>query len=387
MPAEKSAIRYKEGKQSLFESTYTAARFNIVLSTFLGLGLLYNQVPLNIILTWLSAIYALSVVRMLHCSYVLKNEIYDDFHLGLFVILTGLLGFTWSAIYFASIEFVTKGELYLILVVCAGMVSGATATLGVYLPAFMAYALSMFLPVIIYNYSLWDVNGAIFATICLCFILGVTAVAKSHRKLLKNLFFLTEQNKILLEKFELLSITDPLTGLFNRRHFNEVLNTEYSKRKREQDSMALILIDIDNFKLINDNFGHPFGDLFLEYLAKYLRYHAKRNNDLIFRLGGDEFALLLLNTTEKTAKGICNRINGEFLKEPIFEYQPKDELHEKIMKQISLSIGMLYIPADSAITIDEINEKADHLLYQSKNDGKNQFNFSNCIDDENGLPV
>jgi hypothetical protein len=96
-------------------------------------------------------------------------------------------------------------------------------------------------------------------------------------------------------KLEEVSIRDPLTRLYNRRKFEEFLRYEFSRSSRHQHSFCLIIIDLDNFKAINDTYGHPVGDIVLEQFADILRKHS-RKSDLVARLGGDEFALILPET-------------------------------------------------------------------------------------------
>ena len=131
--------------------------------------------------------------------------------------------------------------------------------------------MSLFIPIIFYNYYYWEFNHVILASIFVFFLIGVSIIAKSNQVVLKKLFFLTDQNKALIDKLEALSITDSLTGLYNRRHFMEVLQEEHNRSKRNKQSFVLVSIDIDNFKVINDNLGHPIGDKFLLYVADYLK--------------------------------------------------------------------------------------------------------------------
>jgi diguanylate cyclase (GGDEF)-like protein len=382
MEENRSAIQYKEGQISLFDSSYRAIPFNIVLAIFLAISLLYNKLPGIITFSWLSALIIISAIRMIHCKLVIDKNLLENsanFNLKLLMVLNGLAGLIWASIYFAALGHTDKLQLYLIVLVCGGMAAGSTASLGIYLPAFFVYILAIFLPIIIYNYSLWDVNDAIFASMFVWFLMALTIIARSHQKLFANTFFLTAQNKELVCKYEMLSITDALTDLYNRRHFNKIFLDEYNRAKRNKQPFALVTIDIDNFKLVNDNLGHPFGDQFLIYFADYLKFYFKRANDIIFRVGGDEFAALLINVSEKSAQTICEQIRGEFLKNPGFEYKPRDNLHQTVLGQVSLSIGITYVPYEASATIEQIIAIADMTLYQSKHGGKNQISYLKCM--------
>ncbi len=381
MTEDKPAIKYLEGQKVLFESSFKAIPFNIVMASILAGSLYYNDLPLRTTVIWLSAIFIISIGRMLYCRFVLskgEGEYATPLNLNIFLFLTLIMGLTWSTIYFASLHAVEKPELYLILLVCGGMAAGSTASMGVYMPAFYTYVLSIFCPIILYNYSLLDVNAAFFATMFVFFLIAITIIAKSHQKLFANIFFLTEQNKALKEKFEQLSITDSLTGLYNRRYFLKTIHDEYNRARRNKHSLSIISLDVDNFKLINDNLGHPFGDEFLKYLSFYLKHHLKRANDIIFRIGGDEFIAILINTSEESTKEICNKIKECFLKSPIFNYNPQDSIRESVLAEVTLSMGVLYVPFDATADIDSIIAMVDQLLYQSKHQGKNVISYRSC---------
>lgn len=378
----KPAIEYKEGQTLLFDGSYRAIPFNITMATLLAIYLSYNGGPNSLILVWLVGMVIISSIRMIHCKLVIKKQLLDTSYnvsLKLFLILTMITGFVWAWIYFISIPYVDAQQQYVVLLVFGGMSAGATTSLAVYSTAFFVYIMSIFVPVILYNYSTWEFNPAILATMFAFFLLAITIIAKSQQRLLTKIFFLTEENKALMNKFEMLSITDALTGLYNRRHFTKAMQEEHNRAKRNQQSLVLVSIDIDNFKLINDNFGHPFGDKFLIYVAYYLKHYLRRANDIVFRLGGDEFSALLINTTEESAKDICEQIRSQFIKNPVFDYEPQDSEHKIILDKISLSMGVVYVPHDSNATIEEVLDKVDKLLYQAKHHGKNEIEYSKIV--------
>lgn len=324
----------------------------------------------------------MSCIRLIHCKLVVSKNLMQNsanLQLIIFFFLTLLMGLVWTSIYFISTPYVAQQQLYGIILVFGGMTAGATTTLAIYFPSFIAYIFSIFLPVIIYNFCFLEFDPSILSIMIMFFLLAIILTARSLQDLLKRTFLLTEQNKSLTDKFEMLSITDALTGLYNRRHFTKVMQEEYNRAKRNQQSFALVSIDVDNFKLINDSLGHPFGDKFLTYIADYLKNYLRRSNDIIFRLGGDEFSALLLNSTEEKAKQICDEIKSRFLKNPKFDQGSQDGTQQQILKQISLSIGVVYVPHDSTANIEQIIEKVDQSLYKSKNDGKNQINYTKCV--------
>ena len=168
------------------------------------------------------------------------------------------------------------------------------------------------------------------------------------------------------KRIEEISIHDELTKLYNRRHFNKVLHDEHNRAKRDKKLLSFMMIDVDNFKLYNDNYGHQEGDNVLFEIAKVLNNYCKRAGDFAFRLGGEEFGILFSELTKEESKTYANAIRKavEDLKIP----------HEKnsISSFVTISVGLLSISPEEKITEDEIYKKADDLLYKAKESGRNR---------------
>jgi diguanylate cyclase (GGDEF)-like protein len=124
--------------------------------------------------------------------------------------------------------------------------------------------------------------------------------------------------------------------------------------------------------LVNDNFGHPYGDKFLKYFADLLNNCLSRANDTTFRIGGDEFAAILVNTPVNEVLGICNKIKKELNKKILV---PESYVMNQadVLNLVTLSIGVVYIPFNSGSTLANVVIAADQALYQSKQQGKNQI--------------
>lgn len=382
MKDNRTAIDYIEGRRLLFGSTYKVCSFNIFSAALLTIYLSGTDVPSIKIYSWFTVMFVINVIRLIHCKLVISKDWFKGsfkLNLKLFLTLSVLTGITWSAIYFISVPYTQDYQRYIMIFIFAGLTAGATSSLGAHFNSFLAFTLPTLIPIIIYNYYVMEVTTIIVATLIVMFLMGIIFVTKSHQELFRRIFLLTEQNENLRNKFEKLSITDALTGLYNRRHFTKIIKKEYSKSKHSQESFVLISIDVDNFKLINDNFGHAFGDKFLVYVANYLMHYSQHSHATIFRLGGDEFAALLINPTEEQTKNICEAIKNNFLKDPSFNYASRNNAHQIILDQISLCLGVMYVPPESTFGIKQIIEKVDELLYQAKQEGKNQIKYIRCI--------
>jgi diguanylate cyclase (GGDEF)-like protein len=158
-------------------------------------------------------------------------------------------------------------------------------------------------------------------------------------------------------------ITDELTQLHNYRFFQDQLRTETRRAAREDTSLALLMIDIDDFKNFNDTRGHLAGNVALRRLAGALT-RAVRETDLAVRYGGEEFAVLLPNTPKLGALKVAEKVRLAIEKAGIGRHKRRGE------KPLTVSIGLATLPGDAG-TAKELIEKADRALYMAKSKGKN----------------
>ena len=156
------------------------------------------------------------------------------------------------------------------------------------------------------------------------------------------------------------AITDKLTGLYNRRYFDYFLDLEIKRSSRQQASLALLMIDVDDFKHINDTLGHLFGDTILNKLGELLKTQI-RDTDMAARYGGEEFAVVMSNTGLEEAVQIAERI-----RQTIQSYSFGDK---KFLMTASIGIALYPSDADSA---NNLIEKSDDSLYKAKRSGKNR---------------
>jgi diguanylate cyclase (GGDEF)-like protein len=164
-----------------------------------------------------------------------------------------------------------------------------------------------------------------------------------------------------------LTLTDPLTGVANRRAFDERLEAEWRRCARAGLPVALILADVDHFKAYNDHYGHQAGDACLVQVAAALRRGAGRTHDLVTRYGGEEFAILLPQLDALGAEGVANRLLDELAQLGL------PHAASPTAPQLTMSLGLSSLVPRDAQGADVLVASADALLYQAKAGGRNQY--------------
>ncbi|WP_447747528.1 GGDEF domain-containing protein [Pseudomonas nicosulfuronedens] len=187
-----------------------------------------------------------------------------------------------------------------------------------------------------------------------------------HVRNLRQREFLRQQRLELEEKnrqLEYLAGHDPLTGLFNRRQFDQLVGMELSRSTRQPAPISLLMVDLDHFKFINDRYGHPLGDEVIRHTASLLRNHT-RTGDSVARLGGEEFLLLLPDTSQPQARVIAEKVRRLLEETPL---PMKDGL-----LYLTASFGIACLDAGLPGTYEGLYAAADKALYKAKASGRNR---------------
>jgi len=204
-------------------------------------------------------------------------------------------------------------------------------------------------------------------------LLGVAYAAENNlsaqeasviRAILAVMVMVVGSSKVLsrtLLELEYYAVHDPLTGLHNRRQFNDILHYEIGRSERHKHEFSVLMLDLDDFKDINDSYGHPTGDTALCAIADALLEHT-RNGDLCARIGGDEFAIILTETGPEGARVVAENVSRA-LREMAITSSQGNRFH------LTVSIGVSSYPIDGQ-TIDTLLEGVDAAMYKAKDMGK-----------------
>jgi diguanylate cyclase (GGDEF)-like protein len=182
---------------------------------------------------------------------------------------------------------------------------------------------------------------------------------------------LAQTNKQLancVEMVDKLSITDELSSLFNRRHFNNLFPQELARAEREQKGIALILIDVDYFKPYNDNYGHQQGDNVIQAVGKVLQDSLRRAGDFAFRISGEEFCVVITVEHSEDAYNIAEKLRQTV------ESLKLEHAYSQVSSYVTVSIGIKVHQGSGAQApeMDLIYRLADDALYEAKGNGRNQ---------------
>jgi diguanylate cyclase (GGDEF)-like protein len=198
----------------------------------------------------------------------------------------------------------------------------------------------------------------------------VTVFSVSVMQIERKVFH--ERLQLSYEEMERRATTDALTGVANRRLFEETLRAEWARALRRGDSLALLMLDVDHFKSYNDHFGHPAGDACLRRIALAISALKHRSSDLLARYGGEEFTFLLPATGLNDAARIAERIRLHI-----------ERMHEDPERAgdtpVTISIGCAALTADSGLTAEMLIDASDEALYRAKRSGRNRVEVTEIV--------
>lgn len=182
------------------------------------------------------------------------------------------------------------------------------------------------------------------------------------------------------KELEQLSITDGLTGIFNRRYLDDKLSEEWERAKRLGFSLTFVLIDVDCFKQYNDLYGHQAGDECLQEIAKILKKTFRRAGDFVARYGGEEFAVVTLVDNKETSFEQVDKFRASV------EARRIENKDSKVCGYITVSAGVAHVVPDITLSVNGLIKEADEALYKAKTNGRNQV-VSTCQPENTKKPA
>jgi len=255
----------------------------------------------------------------------------------------------------------------LMVIATAGLCSGGMNSYAPHRPLAVGYMLIVLLPACLRLALVHPKDTALLYLMMAYAGFTLLLLQRGHQEYwaaLGNEAALAEKSR----QLENLAQTDALTGVFNRRHFNQILRLEWRRGSRANRLLTLIMMDIDHFKHINDTFGHLAGDDYLTSIAGILHTSFKRCTDVVARYGGEEFAILLPGTPIEDAA-----ILAESLRQEMAAHRVKSG---KTILKATVSIGVAGCVPDHRTPAEALIDRADQALYQAKSEGRNRVRLA-----------
>lgn len=347
-----------------------AALYSQVIPSMIGnlaIGLLttilfYSKIDQGLLLTWFTAVVLINLGRGTLALVYNSMEIpIDKARRWMTYFLIGVLmsGITWGSTCLLFAGTLEHEQHYVLGFILGGLAGGAAPILASVRGAYILFLLTTMVPVVLMLLMQGDLTSQTMAGMFTVFILIMLMTAIRIHKLMRD-------SIVLRHKLDHMAHVDQLTGIPNRRSFDESLQQEWARARREHYLLSLIMIDIDHFKPFNDNLGHQAGDVALQKVAKILHAEARRPGDIAARFGGEEFGLLLPRTDKPGAGEIAEHLRRNIRNLAIpHPVAPGGYL--------TISLGISCAIPSSGQSLDELISQADAALYEAKAAGRDRI--------------
>lgn len=344
------------------------AVFGLVVVSSIYLWSYWDYIPLVYLLSWLAAQTFFVLFRFLNAKnlkrYIEKEDtIKIKHHVIYFSILLIYSTFVWTSATILGLIFAPPNYEFISLVMIIGIITAGSLSLSSIYYAYNIFFFLMLLPQIA---IMFYHGGHIHISIMLFLLISIPIMMLLSKTIYANYLYTIKNHESLestISELYLRSITDSLTNTFNRRYFFEVAQHSVALAQRDKRTLSLLMIDIDNFKKINDTYGHQAGDNVLITLAQKIKT-AVREGDIFARVGGEEFALLLQNSSLNEAISIAGKLRILIEKTPF--------IHHVDTLNITISIGVSSSRQDTIFSLETLYQTADTQLYQAKELGRNR---------------
>ncbi len=310
--------------------------------------------------TWIAILLLVSVGRLVTLRGWRKSpEPHQTRWVIYFYLGAAAAGLSWGLAGFWLFPNDSNGQM-LMTFALGGIAAGGMSTLGVLPQAYAVFLLTAVLPFSLRLFMQPGDNYTLMGLMSIVFIAFLLMASRRAAQVFIESQRLRLENEDMTEKMHALAttaITDPLTGAYNRNMLNVTLPSEMERARRHHAPLAIILLDIDHFKRVNDNYGHQVGDRTLVWLTERISSQL-READLLFRWGGEEFMVVAPNTDLAAACVVADRMRREIEQSPL---EPAG--------MITCSFGCSQFWLED--TTDTFIQRADRALYAAKNNGRN----------------
>ncbi len=341
--------------------------FGLIIVSSIYIWVYFKFIPLEFLLIWLFFqiifIYFRFKNAQVLSQYIKKNDTQNlKRHIVYFFISIVISAMLWNgAVVLGLIYAPVLYELVSFIMIVGIITAGALSLASMYY-VYVTYFFLMILPQLVIMLLIGD---HLHLSIALFLFISFPVVILLSKSIYANQLSIIQTNDSLERSvYELkeLSITDSLTGIYNRRHFFDTAKRLLSIAKREDTKISLIMIDIDYFKHVNDAYGHQFGDVVLIKVAHEIR-NVIRDSDILARVGGEEFAALLHSSSLSDAKVIAEKMRVS-IEKALF-------LYKDVKVDVAVSIGVAEL-SQSNDSVEKLYKAADEKLYEAKESGRNR---------------
>jgi len=332
---------------------------SVGVAILLALGLI-GHVPEQNLAIWIVTLLMISVARLLNLRAWRRSQTPHQVRwMRYFYAGAAAAGLSWGMAAFWLFPAESNGQM-LMTFALGGIAAGGISTLGVFSGAYAVFLLTSVLPFTLRLFMQQDHNYTLMALMTMVFIAFLLMASRRASMSFEESQRFRFENEDMTEKMHALAtsaITDTLTSAYNRNMLNVTLPSEMERSRRHNTPLAIILLDIDHFKRINDSYGHQVGDRTLVWITERISTQL-RDADLLFRWGGEEFLVLAPNTDLAAACVVADRMRREIEQSPL---EPAG--------MITCSFGCSQFWQED--TTDTFIQRADRALYAAKDNGRN----------------
>ena len=334
--------------------------------------ILWDVMGHSILNVWLTALLAVTAVRyamLLAYRRASSPEKTEQRWRRYAVVGACAAGIVWGAAGFFLFHPSSFPYQMLLAFVLGGMVAGGIPLLSFLGAAYPCFMIPMVLPISYRMFAVGDEVHSIMGMMILVFGAAMLAAAMQMRRFFRAMVDFELQlshSREAGQALERMLRVDALTGIANRRLFDEMLAREWRRAKREGSVLSLIIADIDHFKAYNDRYGHPAGDECLRAVARAMSAVLNRPGDIAARIGGEEFAFLLPDTPPEGAARV-----GELIRKRVMELGLSHAA--AVSGRISVSLGLASSELPDIATPSDLLRSSDKALYQAKRQGRNRL--------------